>query len=427
MNEIDISKKYKPLFRLLTSDLPEIDTVIMTGGRASGKSFVVSLFNLIALVEHDWNILYTRYTNMSIVDSIKPEVSDKIELLNYESKVNDTQKQIEKGNNRIAFKGIKTGSKIQTANLKSLSGFNCFVVDEAEELPDYETFKKVFYSIRSVEKRNLTILILNPTTKEHWIFKEFFEKKGLEGGENTIIDNVMYIHTSYKDVNEKYIPKNIIRDYNKLLIEDPLKYDNIVIGGWIQDPEGVLIPKSVIKLQKLDLKPEEIDFSFAVTDPADKGGDKYSIPFIQVIQYNNDIAFYVNDVIHNKDGTMINCERVPLKVKENNTQQIWIESNGIGLASVLLLKKQLSNHTILTAFPSTVNKEIRILSNYEFIIKYFIFNESKYNENKEYKDFVNDLTSYSKEGDNTHKKDAIDVLSTAAQILKIKYKSIIFG
>ena len=427
MNEIDISKKYKPLFRLLTSDLPEIDTVIMTGGRASGKSFVVSLFNLIALVEHDWNVLYTRYTNMSIVDSIKPEVSDKIELLNYESKVNDTQKQIEKGNNRIAFKGIKTGSKIQTANLKSLSGFNCFVVDEAEELPDYETFKKVFYSIRSVEKRNLTILILNPTTKEHWIFKEFFEKKGLEGGENTIIDNVMYIHTSYKDVNEKYIPKNIIRDYNKLLIEDPLKYDNIVIGGWIQDPEGVLIPKSEIKLQKLDLKPEEIDFSFAVTDPADKGGDKYSIPFIQVIQYNNDIAFYVNDVIHNKDGTFANCERVPLKVKENNTQQIWIESNGIGLASVLLLKKQLSNHTILTAFPSTVNKEIRILSNYEFITKYFIFNESKYNENKEYKDFVNDLTSYSKEGDNTHKKDAIDVLSTAAQILKIKYKSIIFG
>ena len=145
MNEIDISKKYKPLFRLLTSDLPEIDTVIMTGGRASGKSFVVSLFNLIALVEHDWNVLYTRYTNMSIVDSIKPEVSDKIELLNYENKVNDTQKQIEKGNNRIAFKGIKTGSKIQTANLKSLSGFNCFVVDEAEELPDYETFKKVFY------------------------------------------------------------------------------------------------------------------------------------------------------------------------------------------------------------------------------------------------------------------------------------------
>ena len=427
MNEIDISKKYKPLFRLLTSDLPEIDTVIMTGGRASGKSFVVSLFNLIALVEHDWNVLYTRYTNMSIIDSIKPEVSDKIELLNYESKVNDTQKQIEKGNNRIAFKGIKTGSKIQTANLKSLSGFNCFVVDEAEELPDYETFKKVFYSIRSVEKRNLTILILNPTTKEHWIFKEFFEKKGLAGGENTIIDNVMYIHTSYKDVNEKYIPKNIIRDYNKLLIEDPLKYDNIVIGGWIQDPEGVLIPKSEIKLQKLDLKPDEIDFSFAVTDPADKGGDKYSIPFIQVIQYNNDIAFYVNDVIHNKDGTMINCERVPLKVKENNTQQIWIESNGIGLASVLLLKKQLSNHTILTAFPSTVNKEIRILSNYEFITKYFIFNESKYNENKEYKDFVNDLTSYSKEGDNTHKKDAIDVLSTAAQILKIKYKSIIFG
>jgi phage terminase large subunit len=64
--------------------------------------------------------------------------------------VNNTNTHIEKGKERIAFKGIKTGSSQQTANLKSLEQFNAFVVDEADEMPDYETYEKVFLSIRSV-------------------------------------------------------------------------------------------------------------------------------------------------------------------------------------------------------------------------------------------------------------------------------------
>ena len=192
VDEITIKPKFDPLIDLLNAELyPDVDTVIMTGGRYSLKSYSVAIFALLALFNEQWNVLYTRYTNMSIVDSVKPEVSDKIELLGIDRWVKDTQNHIECNGNRISFKGIKTGSSVQTANLKSLSGFNCFIVDEAEEIPDFDTFKKVFYSIRSETKRNLTILILNPTVKDHWIFKEFFEKKGLEGGENTIIENIL--------------------------------------------------------------------------------------------------------------------------------------------------------------------------------------------------------------------------------------------
>ncbi|HPV20411.1 MAG TPA: phage terminase large subunit, partial [bacterium] len=379
-------------------------------------------------VDYDWSVLYTRYTNMSIVDSVKPEVSDKIELLGYESRVNDTSTQIEKGKNRIAFKGIKTGSKVQTANLKSLSGFNCFVVDEAEEIPDYETFKKVFYSIRSTQKRNLTILILNPTTKEHWIFKEFFEKKGLEGGENTIVDNVMYIHTSYLDVNKKYIPENIRRDYERLKIDNPEKYENIVVGGWIRDPEGVLLPKSKLKFADLSIyDSKNMQFRFAIGDPADLGGDKFSMPFIDVFYSENDFAFLVRDVIHNTNGIEANAERIIDKMKFNCTEQIFIESNGVGLAAVLLIKKMLSQHQKLSAFPSTENKEVRIFSHYEFVQKYFIFDKEKSETDAEYKAFISDLTSYSKEGDNKHKKDAIDVICGAANIIKLKYSKILYG
>ena len=134
---------------------------------------------MIAL-QHAWNVLYTRFTNVSIVDSIKPEVDSKIELLNYENFVVSTNTHIERNGNRIAFKGIKTGSKQQTASLKSLSGFNCFIVDEAEELPDYETYEKVFLSIRSKEKRNITILVLNPSSVHHWIYRKFFLECGVD-------------------------------------------------------------------------------------------------------------------------------------------------------------------------------------------------------------------------------------------------------
>ena len=174
MNNVKFSKKYQPLFKLLNDDFyKEVDLVILTGGRSSAKSFATAVLSLLGLVTKGWNVLYTRFTNASIVDSIKPEVDEKIELLQYENLVTSTNSHIESGTNRIAFKGIKTGSHQQTANLKSLSGFNVFVVDEAEELPDYDTFEKVYLSIRSKDKRNITILLLNPTTIHHWIYRKF--------------------------------------------------------------------------------------------------------------------------------------------------------------------------------------------------------------------------------------------------------------
>jgi len=236
--QIKFSKKYKPLFEILSGKYPEVDTVIITGGRGSAKSYVISVFSLIALVQHAWNVLYTRFTNVSIVDSIKPEVDDKIELLNYENYVNSTNTHIESKGNRIAFKGIKTGSKQQTANLKSLFGFNCFVVDEAEELPDYETYEKVFLSIRSIDKRNLTILILNPASVHHWIYRHFFSGMNVDAGSNLIKDNVCYIHTSYLDVEREYLADNIVSYYQQLKEKDEKKYNQVVLGGWTEAVEG---------------------------------------------------------------------------------------------------------------------------------------------------------------------------------------------
>ena len=98
---------------------------------------------------------------------------------------------------KILFRGIKTSSGLQTANLKSLQGLTTWVMDEAEELTDEETFDKIDMSVRQRGIDNRVILILNPTTKEHWIYKRFFEDNAVNEGTCTTKNDVTYVHTTY--------------------------------------------------------------------------------------------------------------------------------------------------------------------------------------------------------------------------------------
>lgn len=310
---IKFSKKYKPLFELLQGKHPEVDTVIITGGRGSAKSFVVAIFSLIALVDHYWSILYTRFTNVSITDSIKPEVESKISQLNFQDKVKSTNTHLErvlldseKGLYdedtipRIAFKGMKTGSGNQTANLKSLFGFNVFIVDEAEEIPDYDTYEKVFLSIRSNKHRNITILILNPTHVFHWIYKHFYEGYGLVGGVNTVKDNVMYIHTSYKDVPREYLANNIVKYYERLKEKFKDKYQKIVEGGWTDTVEGRAFTgwKKITYKEFLELNCSEVVYGI------DWGKhDPFGIIECKYDRYKN--ALYINELHYKSENKIV--------------------------------------------------------------------------------------------------------------------------
>lgn len=75
-------------------------------------------------------------------------------------------------------------------------------------------------SIRSKDKRNLTILILNPASVHHWIFRHFFNGMNVDAGSNLIKDNICYIHTSYLDVEREYLADNIVSYYQQLKEKD---------------------------------------------------------------------------------------------------------------------------------------------------------------------------------------------------------------
>jgi predicted phage terminase large subunit-like protein len=413
LSEIEIAEKFEPLFELLDDGaFPEVDTVILTGGRASSKSFNVALLSLIGVVQNTWKVLFSRFTNTSIGDSIKLEVSDKIEMLNYEEYVEDIQHRIKSKINHgfISFKGIKTGSKGQTANLKSLSGFNVFVVDEAEEIPDFETFKKVYYSIRSIDRRNLSILILNPTYRKHWIYKTFFKDKVTDGFCG-VKDNVMYIHSSYLDVNPDYIPTNIKKDYERLKESDPDQYDNIVLGGWLNSLEGMLFNEP--DLLFYDVLPKEPPIcKLTFVDIADEGTDNHSAPIGYIYE---DGRIFIVDVLFTKLSFVHNVPMTADIINKHRLDYARVENNYGGSAYILMIEGLVKDTQLFPA-RATTNKHSRILSS-EYTVKRKVYFRADYKEDEQYNNFMECIFDYKKDGGSEHDDapDSIEGLTTFAR------------
>jgi len=232
---IQINRKYLPLIQNDTRYF------IITGGRGSAKSFSASLLFTKLCVEEPQRILFTRYTMVAAHLSIIPEFLEKISLLNADNLFNITKNEIINPTvkSSIIFKGIKTSSGDQTANLKSLQGVTTWVLDEAEELLDESIFDKIDFSVRTKGTQNRVVLIMNPSTKEHWIYKRFFEAKGVNEGFNGIKDDTTYIHTTYLD-NVNNLDTSFLKQVELVKLNQPDKFKHIIMGGWLNKAEGVV-------------------------------------------------------------------------------------------------------------------------------------------------------------------------------------------
>lgn len=214
---------------------------IVSGGRGSGKSFGVNTLLVMLTFEAGHTILFTRYTLTSAYISIIPEFIEKLELLDVIQHFHITKDEIinKQTGSKIIFRGIKTSSGDQTANLKSLQGITTWVVDEAEELTDEQKFDTIDLSVRQQGKPNRVILILNPTTKEHFIYRRFFEDRGVQEGSNITKGNTTYIHTTYLD-NIDNLSKSYIEQIAQMRERRPEKYKQQMLGAWLNKAEGVI-------------------------------------------------------------------------------------------------------------------------------------------------------------------------------------------
>ena len=214
-------------------------------------------------------VLFTRYTMVSAHLSIIPEFLEKIGLLGFDDIFNVNKAEVvnTKNNSDILFRGIKTSAGNQTASLKSLTGVSNWVLDEAEELTDEDIFDTIDLSIREKDIQNRIILILNPVTKEHWIYNRFFQNKGVEAGFNGVKDNICYIHSTYLD-NIENLSKSFLERVEAIKHRNFKKYKHKILGGWLDKAEGVVFENwSIGEFNPDNLQTScGMDFGFSV-DP----------------------------------------------------------------------------------------------------------------------------------------------------------------
>jgi phage terminase large subunit-like protein len=255
MDKIRLLEKYKPLFL----ETPESRYYFITGGRGSGKSWTLALFLLNLTYESGHVILFTRWTLTSAFISIIPEFIDKIGLMGKDADFEITQSEIinRLTGSKIIFRGIKTSQGTATANLKSIAGVTTWVLDEAEELTDEDVFDRIDLSIRSKERDNRVILVMNPSFKSHWIYKRWIEKSKQE---------CTYIHTTYLD-NINNLSGSFVEQAERVRVENYPRFEHLFLGKWLDDAEGLLWNRPMIDKAYIEKAPELIRIVIAI-DPA---------------------------------------------------------------------------------------------------------------------------------------------------------------
>lgn len=227
--------------------------ILITGGRASGKSHFVSsflerlTFEMTPVDKIVHQILYTRYTMVSANISIIPEFLEKAELDGTQKYFRSTRSDVTNRmtGSTVMFRGLKTSSGNQTAKLKSIHGITTFVVDEAEEWVSEKEFETIMLSIRQKGIQNRIFIIMNPTDNNHWVYKRFIEhthKEMMYDGIPVQISthpNVLHIHTTYLD-NIENLSQEFINEVEDMKANNPEKYAHSVMGRWADVAEGAV-------------------------------------------------------------------------------------------------------------------------------------------------------------------------------------------
>jgi len=267
-----LSHKFQPLFEILDNSYKEqyskVRYIILIGGRGGAKSHALCTWTNQASYNKGWGVLFTRWTMVSAEKSVIPEferISDSDNLNNETDFVFlRTQVVNKESGTVIDYSGLKPSQNSSTGALKSLSKKNVFILEEAEDCPNFEQFDKVDNSIRTIKHKNLVILCLNQGHVSHWIFKEFIKEKR---------DDTLVIETTYLD-NLEFLDDSFISKANRIKERNLTRYKHIYLNEWKTDVDGALWMDKDISpyritfedFDKLTIKSAVVAYDPAVTD-----------------------------------------------------------------------------------------------------------------------------------------------------------------
>lgn len=262
MSTITLSPKYKLLFK----DLKEVRTVLLAGGRGSGKSFAGSLWITNSFNISKKNALYLRKFATNIESSVIPQFLSQVECLhlNFNIKKNSIENQFGK---KLYFMGIESSQNSADAKLKSIPNLERVLIEEATEITE-EEYTKLNLSIRDKDSFPKIVLTFNPNHQEHWIYKKFYEQRGVDYDFIGVKDGVLYIHTTFLD-NIDNLDESFLREAENCKKYDPVKYERDFLGKWLNSNEKAILSKELLDLAISEVdRPQNFDQIVVAIDPA---------------------------------------------------------------------------------------------------------------------------------------------------------------
>lgn len=188
---------------------------------------------------------------------------------------------------------------------------------------------------------------------------------------------------------------------------------------------GLLYP-SFNYYTKEDL-PKKFDEIYGYTDTADEGKDFLSSGIVGIIRSKDEFGLrikkaYMLAVYYTQEGMEITEKAMVEFLIKNNIQGnmiVDVESNNGGRGFARIIKKELSNRKdgrgiIIKWFHQSENKDARINSESNTIMKYFYFPVDWQTRDKYWAAYSKSMLKYSKDGDNTH-DDAQDMTTGIAE------------
>ena len=165
--------------------------------------------------------------------------------------------------------------------------------------------------------------------------------------------------------------------------------------------EGVLYDAGELR-RYFDLPEKEPDAVLAICDTKEQGADYCVCPVFY--QYGDD--FYMDAIICDNGKVEIVQERVAALLVDRKVKQCRIESNRGGTIFAQNIQKrvkELGGMTSITTKWTQTNKDTRIQTNSALVKAHVLFkDESLYAQDREYRDAMTQLTTYSMMGKNKH-------------------------
>lgn len=357
---------------------------------------------------------YNETLSMTFAKTVRDSIAEqKTEgILSYSDIFPETKiKRGEASANKWALEGSTQANYLATSPTGTATGFGCnyMIIDDliksAKEAYNENTLKE------HIDWFNNTMLSRTETGFKLIIIMTRWASNDLAGYILNNYDDV--VHVNYQAVQEdgSMLCEDILSKADFVFKTKKMNKD-IVAANYQQEPidvKGRLYTKikTYNDIPKDDSGKPLFKYILNYTDTADTGSD-----FLCSICYgifNDDI--YILDVLYTKEPMEVTEPATAKMLTENNVGSALIESNNGGRGFARNVERECkalgNNHTVITWFHQSQNKQARILSNSASVMKNVYF---PVNWEDRFPEFAEAIRKYQKEGKNAN-DDAPDALT----------------